>query len=94
VSTSASIDRIDLDSGSWPQAELVWVGPGHWIVCDPRAGAGDPRCVLAVVERMSAGGYELRARGRSRVIEFPSLPAARDTIGAILVGGVRQTVRS
>lgn len=33
-----------------PAAELLWVGDGAWVACDPTLGETDPRRVIAYVE--------------------------------------------
>ncbi|MFB7893900.1 hypothetical protein ACFC1I_17000 [Microbacterium sp. NPDC056044] len=61
--------------------ELLWVGSGAWVACDPSAGATDPHRVVAYVECKDERVYVLSADGAAGVCEFGSLRDALDHIG-------------
>ena len=71
--------------------ELVWIGDGGWIACDPEADPDDPGRVLAYLECKDSVVYLLCLKGRPEVVELPTLQAALDEVDAILVGGARRS---
>ena len=71
--------------------ELVWIGDGGWIACDPEADPDDPGRVLAYLECKDSVVYLLCVKGRPEAVELPTLQAALDEVDAILVGGARRS---
>ncbi|MHC2998547.1 hypothetical protein [Microbacterium sp. HJ5] len=63
-----------------PRPELLWVGDGAWVACDPTVAADDPHRVIAYVECKDHIVYVLWVHGGGGVTEFPSL---RDALAAI-----------
>lgn len=47
-------------------AELLWVGDGAWVACDPRLDASDPRRVIAYVECRDHAVHVVWVRERRR----------------------------
>ena len=68
--------------------ELVGVGSGGWVACDPDAAADDPHRVVAYLECKDEIVYVLWVAGSTGVREFDSLPAALDAIAARLADRV------
>ncbi|WP_019180044.1 hypothetical protein [Microbacterium yannicii] len=91
--THAPADQIASAPPQRRRPELLWVGEGGWVACDPEADADDPGRVLAYLECKDSVVYVLFVRGRTEVVEFESLRAAIDAVDAILVGGVRAKKR-
>ena len=60
--------------------ELVWVGSGAWVACDPAAGPDDPHRVVAYLECKDGRVYLLWVGASSHVREFASLRDALDAV--------------
>jgi len=60
--------------------ELLWVGSGAWVACDPFVDAADPRRVVAYVECKDDRAYVLWVTGSAGVCEFGSIRDAVDEI--------------
>ncbi len=60
--------------------ELLWVGSGAWVACDPAVDTSDPRRVLAYLECKDGRVYLLWVSGSAGVCEFDSLRDALDQI--------------
>lgn len=67
------------------RTELIWLGDGAWVACDPRADENDPRRVLAYLECKDSVVYVLWVRDRIGVVEFGSLREAVAAVDADLV---------
>lgn len=67
-------------------SELVWLGDGGWVACDPRLDEHDPRRVLAYLEYKDSVVYVLSVRDHLGVVEFHSLPDALAAVDALLDG--------
>ena len=91
--THAPADQIAPSPPQRRRPELLWVGNGGWVACDPEADENDPGRVLAYLECKDSVVYVLFVRGGADVLEFESLRAALDAVDAILVGGVRTSRR-
>lgn len=65
-----------------PRPELIWVGDGGWVACDPLATEHDPNRVLAYVECKVGIVYVLWVRGGGGVDQFVSLREAMEAIAA------------
>lgn len=65
--------------------ELLWVGSGGWVACDPSVDATDPRRVVAYLECKEHRVYVLWVTGADGVCEFGSIRDALDQIGQRLV---------
>ncbi|MBW9119311.1 hypothetical protein JNB63_04325 [Microbacterium trichothecenolyticum] len=84
--------RRGVTASGGPRPELVWVGDGGWIACDPVAGIHDPRRVLAYLECRDSVVRLQWVRDSADVVEFSTLREALDAVdGAFIVGGVRQS---
>lgn len=62
--------------------ELVWLGHGGWVACDPLAADNDPRRILAYLECCDGRVYVVWVRHGARADEFPTLREAVDAIDA------------
>ena len=62
--------------------ELVWLGHGGWVACDPLAAENDPRRILAYLECCDGRVYVVWVRHGARTGEFPTLREAVDAIDA------------
>jgi hypothetical protein len=60
--------------------ELLWVGSGGWVACDPSLDATDPRRVVAYLECKDDRVYVLCVTGSAGVCEFGSIRDALDRI--------------
>lgn len=60
--------------------ELLWVGSGAWVACDPAREADDPQRVIAYLECKEERVYLLWVRGSAGVCEFGSIRDALDRI--------------
>ncbi|HKP08961.1 MAG TPA: hypothetical protein VJU58_17060 [Microbacterium sp.] len=60
--------------------ELLWVGSGGWVACDPSVDATDPRRVVAYLECKDDRVYVLWVTGGAGVCEFGSIRDALDEI--------------
>ncbi|MGU3646088.1 hypothetical protein ACLBXX_14060 [Microbacterium sp. C23T] len=60
--------------------ELLWVGSGAWVACDPSADPTDPRRVVAYLECKDDRVYVLWVAGTASVCEFGSIREALDQI--------------
>ena len=60
--------------------ELLWVGSGGWVACDPLADPNDPHRVIAYLECKDERVYLLWVTGSAGVCEFDSI---REALGAI-----------
>ena len=60
--------------------ELLWVGSGAWVACDPAADPSDPHRVVAYLECKDARVYLLWVTGSAGVCEFDSIRRAVDAI--------------
>jgi hypothetical protein len=89
--TNAPAGRTASLSRHRRRPELVWVGEGGWIACDPEADPDDPGRVLAYLECKDSVVYLLCVKGRPEAVELPTLQAALDEVDAILVGGARES---
>ncbi len=65
--------------------ELLWVGSGGWVACDPSIDAADPRRVVAYVECKDDRVYVLWVAGAAGVCEFGSVRDALEQIAQRLV---------
>jgi hypothetical protein len=73
LATTIASDRVR-------RPELLWVGSGGWVACDPGADANDPHRVIAYLECKDERVYVLWVSGSTGVCEFGSI---RDAIDAI-----------
>lgn len=60
--------------------ELLWVGLGAWVVCDPSVDPTDPRRVVAYLECKGDLVYVLWVAGAAGVCEFGSIRDALEQI--------------
>jgi hypothetical protein len=60
--------------------ELVWLGQGAWVACDPSLPEDDGRRVIAYLECKDGLVYVLWVRDRGAVIEFTSLREALEAV--------------
>lgn len=60
--------------------DLVWVGSGAWVACDPAAVENDPHRVIAYLESKDNRVYLLWVRDPEGVHEFGSIRAALEAI--------------
>ncbi len=60
--------------------ELLWVGSGAWVACDPAVDASDPRRAVAYLECKDGRVYLLWVGGSTGVCEFDSIRDALDKI--------------
>ena len=86
MSLSVSEPAVQARNG----AELVWLGDGGWVACDPRRDEHDPRRVLAYLECKDSVAYVLWVRDHGGVVEFESLRDALAAVDAILVDRVAE----
>jgi hypothetical protein len=70
------------------RTELVWLGDGAWVACDPRLDEHDPGRVLAYLECKDSVVYVLWVRDPRGVVEFASLRDALAAVDAILLDGM------
>lgn len=71
--------RATNEDGAPP--ELLWVGNGAWMACDPAAAEDDPGRVIAYVECKDSIVYVLWVHGRERVDEYSSIGEALVAVG-------------
>lgn len=64
--------------------ELLWVGSGAWVACDPAVDAADPHRVVAYLECKDDRVYVLWVAGAAGVCEFDSIREALDQIASRL----------
>jgi len=60
--------------------ELLWVGSGGWVACDPSVETTDPHRVLAYLECKDDRVYVLWVMGGAGVCEFGSIREALDEL--------------
>ena len=60
--------------------DLLWVGSGGWVACDPAIDSADPRRVVAYLECKDDRVYVLWVAGDAGVCEFGSVRDALDEI--------------
>lgn len=60
--------------------ELVWVGSGAWVACDPAAAEHDPQRIVAYLECKDSRVYLLWVRNPDGVHEFDSVRAAVEAV--------------
>lgn len=60
--------------------ELVWVGSGAWVACDPAAGENDPHRVIAYLECKDNRVYLLWVADPDGVHEFGSIRLALEAV--------------
>jgi len=60
--------------------ELLWLGQGAWVACDPSLPEDDGRRVIAYLECKDHIVYVLWVRDPRGVVEFPTL---RDALNAV-----------
>lgn len=60
--------------------ELLWVGSGGWVACDPAVDHSDPHRVVAYLECKDERVYLLWVTGSAGVCEFDSIRQALDAI--------------
>lgn len=62
------------------QPELLWVGSGAWVACDPAVVDGGPNRVLAYLESKDDRVYLLWVSEPDGVHEFGSIRAAVEAV--------------
>ncbi|MFE5408010.1 hypothetical protein [Microbacterium sp. NPDC056569] len=60
--------------------ELLWVGSGAWVACDPSVDATDPHRAVAYLECKDDRVYVLWVAGSGGVCEFESISEALEQI--------------
>ena len=75
---------VPISADGLRRPELLWVGSGAWVACDPAAEKDDPRRVVAYLECKDERVYLLWVTGSAGVCEFDSIRAALDAIAARL----------
>jgi hypothetical protein len=68
--------------------ELLWVGSGGWVACDPAVDPSDPHRVVAYLECKDERVYLLWVTGSGGVREFASLREALDQISLRLAAPI------
>lgn len=63
-----------------PAAQLLWVGDGAWVACDPLVLENDPRRVIAYVECRDHAVHVLWVRERRRPTRCRTLREALELV--------------
>ncbi|WP_194395757.1 hypothetical protein [Microbacterium atlanticum] len=81
---------VPISADAVRRPELVSVGSGAWVACDPAAGPDDPRRAVAYLECKDERVYLLWVRDSAGVCEFASIRAALDAIAERLAARAAQ----
>jgi hypothetical protein len=68
------------DAGQARRPELLWVGSGAWVACDPAVDPSDPHRAIAYLECKDGRVYLLWVTGSAGVCEFASIRDALEQI--------------